>query len=124
MKDYQKHLDQYRDFPNKRDQAELYLGKYWFDKQELNDVWLKIKDRIFTDPIIFPGSAINKELNVIINGGGIMIEEDDYESLTYCMKHTGDNYFIVLEDYDEDDPPHKSGPPYRFKYPAGVACPQ
>jgi hypothetical protein len=121
MKDYQKHLDQYRDFPDKREQAELYLRKYWLDKQELKDVWLKKRKEVFTDPIIFPSSIFNDELDVIINKGGAVLPEEDFEPLKLCIQHTGDNYFIILEDYDEDNPPHTSGPPYRFKYPVGIS---
>ena len=37
------------------------------------------------------------------------------------MQEVGDKEFIILEDFlDEQHPPHDSGPPLRFKYPANI----
>ena len=47
MNDYQKQLDKYYNFPERRKKAEQYLGKYWLDKNELNEVWLENKKHDF-----------------------------------------------------------------------------
>ena len=49
-----------------------------------------------------------------------MLYDKEFELLQSCMKITRDKYFIILEDYDENNPPHSSGPPYRLKYPADI----
>ena len=121
MNDYQKQLDKYNNFPEHRNKAEQYLEKYWLDKNELKEVWLKIKNRIFNkDFIHLPDPVINKDLDVIILKGGIVLYEKEFELFQSCMKSIGDNYFIILEDYDENNPPHSSGPPYRFKFPVNI----
>ena len=118
MKDYQQQLDKYKNFPEYRQAAEQYLEKYWLDKKELTGVWLDIKNRIFNkDFLRLPGRVINENLEVIILKGGIILWEKQFELLQSCMKSVEDKHFIILEDYDENDPPHSSGPPFRFKYP-------
>lgn len=121
MKDYQKQLDKYNNFPEHRKEAKQYLEKYWLDKKELTEVWLKIKNRIFNkDFRQLPDPVINKDFDVIILKGGIVLYDKEFELLQSCMKTIGDKYFIILEDYDENNPPHSSGPPYRLKYPIDI----
>jgi hypothetical protein len=64
--------------------------------------------------------VINKDLDVIILKGGIVFFKEEFEIYQTCMKIVGDKYFIILEDYDENKPPHTSGPPFRLKYPVDV----
>jgi hypothetical protein len=125
MKDYQKQLDKNKDFPEYIKNAEPYFEKYWLDKSELNDVWLEIKNRIFNQEFHqLPNPVINKGLNIIILKGGIVFLEKEFELFQACMKMTGDKHFIVLEDYDENNPPHLSGPPYRLKFPIDITWEQ
>lgn len=45
---------------------------------------------------------------------------DNFKEFLSCIRITGDRSFIILEDYDENNPPHESGPPLRFKYPIDI----
>ena len=121
MKDYQKQLDKFLDFPENKDVVVEYLEKYWLDKQELNEYWIKIKNEVFNpDFSIIPDPVFNKDFDWIVRLGGTALAPEEYELFHSCMKITGDKYFIVLEDHDEDNPPHNSGPPLRFKYPIDI----
>jgi hypothetical protein len=121
MKDYQTQLDKHKNFPKYQNNAEGYFKKYWLDKKELDEVWLKIKNKIFNkDFHQLPDRVINQDIEVIILKGGIVLIEKEFIQFQSCMKRTGDKFFIVLEDYDENNPPHISGPPYRLKFPADI----
>lgn len=121
MKEYQKQLEKFLDFPENKDVVVEYLEKYWLDKQELNKDWIKIKNTVFNPVFKFlPDAVFNKDFDVLIRLGGTALDQEQYELFQSCMKITGDRYFVVLEDYDEVNPPHFSGPPLRFKYPVDI----
>lgn len=120
MKDYKEHLDKYIDF-HKNKVAVEYLEKYWLDKQDLNETWIEIKNTVFNpDFKLLPDPVFNEDFDSIIRLGGIVFDRGELELYQSCMKITGDNYFIILEDYDEANPPHSSGPSLRFKYPVDI----
>lgn len=129
MKDYQELLAKFPDSLNTRKQIIDYLEQYWLDKRELVDVWLKIKNTIFKgNSTTYPNGLLNDNFDIMIVKGGPVLDRDYFEQLQGCMKVTGDNYFIILEDNDEDIPlgnlPPSPGlvgwPPLRFKFPVGI----
>jgi hypothetical protein len=120
MKDYQKHIDKYKGYSTDTEPIEKYLEKYWLDKKDLNEFWLSIKNTIFNDPLDFPSKVIKDNFDVIINLDLLVLYQEKLESLVACMKVTGDKYFVVVEDYDEDNPPHTDGPSYRLKFPVDI----
>jgi hypothetical protein len=117
MKDYQVHIDERLKYSSDVQKEIDYFEKYWLDKKELDDIWTQIKGKIFKEPLIYPGKVINENFHTIVTKGGLVYYKEDHKSLTYCMRYTDDEYFVLLEDYDEKNPPHDISPPYRFKYP-------
>jgi hypothetical protein len=121
MKDYQEQLNKYLDYPENRKQVEEYLEKFWLNKRELIDVWLKIKSRVFNTFFkTLPDPLYNKTFETIILKGGSVLPKDNFDAFLTCLRIVGDTSFIILEDYDDNNPPHKSGPPFRFKYPINI----
>jgi hypothetical protein len=121
MKDYKSQLDKYLDYPENREQVINYLDKYWLEKKELNEVWLNVKNRIFN--VNFRNLAepvFNEQYEILIFKGGSVLPEDYFNAFLECVRISGDKSLIVLEDYDENNPPHESGPPFRLKYPTNI----
>jgi hypothetical protein len=121
MKDYQNQLNGFTKNADKK-KIEEYLEKYWLDKQEMNGVWLKIKNTIY-NPMFkaFPDHVFNEYFDTIIRKGGCVLYQNELELMQSCMKAIGEQYLFIVEDYDETNPPHTSGPPYRFKYPVDIS---
>jgi hypothetical protein len=121
MKDYQKRLDEFTDYSDKKT-IEEYLKKYWLDKQELKEVWLNKKDTIFNPNFkVLPDPVFNQNFDTIILKGGSVLYEQEFEILRSCMKVTGDKYLLLVEDYDEETSPIVAGPSSRFKYPINIS---
>ena len=127
MKDYQELLNKFPDSFNTRNQIIEYLEKYWLDKTELVNVWVKIKNTVFKGNYTsYPNGLLNDYFNIMIIKGGAVFDNIYFEQLMRCMKITGDKYFVLLEDYDENNPPGNlppptiSWPPLRFKFPADI----
>jgi hypothetical protein len=121
MKDYQKQLDKFLNFPEYREPAEHYLNKYWLDKQELKEVWLKIKDVIYNPGFkVLPDPVFSHNFDTIILKGGSVLNKEEFEILQSCMKVIGEKYLLLVEDYDEEISPINAGPAFRFKYPVDI----
>jgi hypothetical protein len=121
MKDYQHQLDGWTDNANKK-KIQEYLEKYWLDRHELNEVWLKIKNKIYNPTFkAFPEPVFNSSFDTIVRKGGSVLSQDKLTQIQSCMKNIGERYLLLVEDYDETNPPHTSGPPFRFKYPVDIS---
>ena len=129
MKDYQELINKFPNSFDTRNQIIEYLEKYWLEKTELVNTWVKIKSTIFKGNYTsYPDGLLNDNFNIMIIKGGPLFGRDDFEQLRRCMKVTGDIYFVLLEDYDEDNPPDNlppstgliNWPPLRFKFPADI----
>jgi hypothetical protein len=120
MKDYQRHFAKYG-FPKLDKGAEPYLDKYWLDAEELNKVWLPKKHQTFNREFHkFPDRLFNENFALIIRKGGCLLYEDEYVKFQSCMRSIGEKAFVIVEDFNENKPPHTSGPPFRFKYPVDI----
>jgi|WetSurMetagenome_2_1015567.scaffolds.fasta_scaffold361350_1 hypothetical protein len=121
MKDYQNQIDGFTNNADKK-KIEKYLEKYWLEKPELNEVWSKIKNTIFNSTFnAFPDPVYNVSFDTIVRKGGCILYRDELELLQSCMRTIGDKYLLIIEDFDETNPPHTSGPPYRFKFPVDIS---
>jgi hypothetical protein len=121
MKDYQNQIDEFTDNADKN-KIEKYLEKYWLDKRDLNEVWLNIKNKVFSTAFsAFPDPLYNVSFDTIIRKGGCLLYQDELEQIQLCMKNFGEKHLFIIEDYDETNPPHTSGPPYRFKFPVDIS---
>jgi hypothetical protein len=120
MKDYRRHFARYG-FAGLGGGFEPYLDKYWLDADELREVWLPKRDRAFNREFReFPDRVFNEDFGLIIQKGGCLLYEDEYVKFQSCMKSIGEKSFVIVEDFDENNPPHASGPPYRFRYPIDI----
>jgi hypothetical protein len=104
MKDYQKRLDQFTNNTDKK-KIEEYMKKYWLNRQELNTTWLPIKNSVFTHDFHYPDQVFNTSFDTIISIGFFALAEDDLKQFQECIKVTGDKYFVLVEDYDEEIDP-------------------
>jgi hypothetical protein len=140
MKDYQPLLEKFPNgflsfFTGKRyfgipNEIRDYLDKYWLDKQELDQTWSGIKNTIFKGNFwSFPKDIFRDDFKTIILNGGSLFYQEYYDQLQSCITKTGDNFFVVIEDYNEHNPPGNlpprrgliDWPPLRFKYPINIS---
>jgi hypothetical protein len=113
------------------DEVINYLDKYWLDKAELDRVWTPIKNSIFKGNFwsqpddIFKGDFET----IILNGGAVIYDEQYYERIQQCLKEAGDTHIILMEEYNESNPPGNLSPqaglidwpPLRFKFPSNIS---
>lgn len=122
MKDFETALAYFSE-SNTQDKTTKFFEKYWLSSEQLHSVW---------DPIIInvfglrsnaaPKNKIdfNDKFFVLQLIGGLTLIESELLKLQHCFKATGDTYFAVIEDYDENNPPHSAGPSLRFVFPSDV----
>lgn len=120
MKDYENQLNAFR-FTNQDTDSSIYFEKYWLSSSEIQDKWIKIMKSIFdTNFYLFPQNPFLNEYKLLVKSSGILFIESELNELQKCLQETGDSHIIIIEDYDESNPPHLSGPPLRFKYPSTI----
>jgi hypothetical protein len=126
MKDYQELLDTFYD-PETREQTEAYFENCWLNKNEYLEKWLSIKETVFDrDAKRLPDMMFRDDLQFIPLRGGSIFTPEDFKLLQECMLHTGDRYFVIVQNenvmptiYVPDEPPLVH-PLLRFKYPANI----
>src|SRR6266436_1409888 len=119
MTDYEKQLQFYFE-PETRKQTELYFKKYWLPRDEYKRKWLPIQEGIYdVSGANFPDVSFRSGFEIIVLRGGLIFTEEDFSLLKECMEDTGDNYFVVVEHVDDDNP-HHGEPPLRFRYPSNI----
>ncbi len=97
-----------------------YLERYWLNKEELA-FWEVKKKTIFEETFrMLPDKLFKGSFQSIVMKGGLIFIEEDYNILRECMNTCEDKNFVIIEDYDETSPPHKSGPSLRFRYPVST----
>lgn len=118
----QKHLSLYEGYEGKGDyDAEIaFLKAYWLDESELIEKWMPIQNVIFDkNAEDFPDMMFNPGFELIVEIGGSLFNQKDFEALQYCMKQVGDKEFVVIENYDKDNP-YDLRPQLRFKFPIDI----
>ena len=118
IEDYQPQLETYA-FPESIEATRKYLRKYWLSKQEYLSKWKSVQSRVFSEKE-FPKMVFNQGYQRLICKGGMLIEQTEFELLKECFQLTNDSYLIIVEDFNELDPPHDSGPLLRFRYPVNI----
>ncbi len=117
MKEYYKQLEAFSSFEDVT-LTTSFFERYWLSKKELEETWIFIQNQIFYDlSVDVPALVFRNEFKLLPMIGGILFGEVDYRLLQECMKFSGDTEFVVIENYDEANPPHNSGPLLRFKFP-------
>ena len=102
------------------DSTKKYLERYWLNMNELT-FWEDKKLTIFSENFkSLPDKLFKDDFKSIVMKGGLIFVEEDYNILRECMKTCGDKNFVIIEDYNESSPPHKSGPSLRFRYPVSA----
>ena len=144
MKDYQPLLDKFakgwasfftgKVYSGIPTQVEDYLATYWLDMQELNQVWIPIRNKVFPGGCLsFPDNMFPNDFNTMLRVGGSAIHSEEYlKCLQQCMEAAGDHFFVVIEDHIQKG--DKSSvlvgsdrtpwPAFRFKYPVSVSFKQ
>lgn len=120
MKNYKLQLEAFS-FPESKKLTKKYFDLFWLDRDELNENWRIIKNNIYNknSTNLFE-YKFNPGFEIIPFKGGLLLTKEEFEILKLCMKTTNDTSFVIIEDYDDESPPHNSGPPLRFKYPADI----
>jgi hypothetical protein len=117
---YQNQVDAYS-FPDNIKETQEYLGRYWLQEQEYLSKWKNVQGLIFQLDKVFPNMVIKSEFELLVRQGGLLFEQEEFELLKDCIRLSKDNFLFIIEDYDELNPPHESGPLLRFKYPTNIA---
>lgn len=118
MVDFLAQLDAYA-FPESIENSKEYLTKYWLSKQEYFSKWKVIQSILFSEKE-FPEMVFKPGFELLVRKGGVLFEQKEFKLLKECIKTTKDSCIIIVEDYNEEHPPHNSGPILRFKYPASI----
>lgn len=105
-------------FPESADVSDFYINNYALNESGFTSAQMLLKNIFKNSFLKFPDFIIKNEYAFFIAMGGILMDEDDFASISRWMTHFNDKYLYVLEDYQESAPPHQSGPPLRFRFPA------
>lgn len=126
MKEYQPQLDFFFSEGNQQEKAQIYLEKYWLSHDEYERIWEPIKSSIFLEKgFFFPNIGFQPGFELMALSISTIFKQEDFEILRNIMKVTGDRYFVVIQNYDEKNPPiirpsGKKDPPWRLIYPATI----
>lgn len=129
MKEYQKQLDFYSD-PDTFITTCSYLEKYWLFNNELQNYWMKILHNIYDTTVNkFPGLMFQNEYAFIPLMGGSFFNREDYNTLKKTFKFLGDKYFVIIQNYNEEEPLINADnegneyiyPTFNFKYPTDLS---
>lgn len=113
--DFQAQIEKYA-FPESIGETKRYLNKYWLPRQEYLSTWKDVQSCIFSENE-FPQMVFRPGIELIVRMGGLLFNQDEFKLLKECLRNTNDKFIIIVEDYNEINPPHDSGPILRFKYP-------
>lgn len=120
MKEYQYQLD-YFCFPKSKILTEKYLDNYWMREEDYRNKYLFLKEIIFNKYNPFSSTeVITKQFKIMYDNAGLIFTKEYFEIFKKLFQIVGDTYFIIIEDYDVNNPPHESGPFLRFKYPIDI----
>jgi len=127
INDYSTQLEVFS-YLESQEETRVFMEKYWLDSREYLEKWKFLQNRIFINNKHFPDMVFNSEFEIIILGGGLIFNQEDFELLKNCIKHTGDEEFVIIQNYNKNDPPkiytNDSGwvihPPLRFKFPVNI----
>ncbi len=108
-------------FPNSIKETQGYLSKYWLQELEYLSKWKDIQNTVFHLNKDFPNMVIKPGFELLVQQGGLLFVQEEFELLKDCIKSSKDRYLFIIEDYDELNPPHDSGPLLRFKYPVNLS---
>lgn len=118
IEDFQNQLEAYA-FPGSVEKTREYLRKFWLPRQEYLFKWESIQTLLFSANK-FPEVVFNPDYELLACKGGFVFVQQEFELLKECIESTKDSHILIVEDYNEADPPHESGPLLRFKYPANL----
>lgn len=128
--EYQRHLDEYAseyyltyarnagENWGDRASAEIYLAKYWLDKTEYERIWRGIQNSVFNKSADhFPENMFLKNFELIPNVGGTLFTEKTLKSLQMCLRETGDQNFVIIQnDFGKENPVA-----FKMKYPSEIS---
>lgn len=127
-RDFERQLDAFS-VPETRGRIESYFKKYWLDGAEYLENWLPIQESIFDSQAKhLPDLMFKPNFELLpLAGINIFTSEEDFGLLQSCMKQTGDNYFVIVQNekviIEFYDPENGYGvhPFLRFKYPVDIS---
>ncbi|WP_191018316.1 hypothetical protein [Treponema zioleckii] len=111
---------------NMINQTKLYLDKFWLFEEEMYEVWIPLKDKIFKFPSLYEKERscldfFSSNFATYTITGGCLFSKKSYKNLTKIMKKMKEKYLIIIEDYlNPNAPPHTDGPALHFKIPVGL----
>lgn len=123
INDFRPRLEAYS-FPESRNDSFKYLSQYWLSKEEYCYKWEKLLSSIFNVRNSNGESFIKSPFVRMTQVGGLLFVEEEFEHFKKCMNICNDMFLFIIEDYDENNPPHDSGPSMRFKYPSDITWEQ
>ena len=118
--EFQNQVEAYS-LPDSIKETQDYLGRYWLQEPEYLSKWKNVQGSIFHLDKVFPNMVVKPRFELLVRQGGLLFEQEEFELLKDCIRLSKDNHLFIIEDYDELNPPHESGPLLRFKYPTNLS---
>jgi hypothetical protein len=114
--------------PDSKLQSLRYLDKYWLHVDDYVQKWQTLQSQVFNADRYFPELVFKQELDVLIVGGGVIFDKEDFEKFKVCLKEVGDEKFAIVQNINKSDPSKvyyldkgwTEHPLLRFKYPADI----
>lgn len=119
MEEFKKQIEAYS-FPDSIEETKLYLEKYWLYEHEYLTKWKNIQSTMFSLNLEFPKMIVNSGYEFLVRKGGVLFEEQEFKEIQECSNLLCDNHILIVEDYNDLNPPHESGPILRLKYPSKI----
>lgn len=131
MKEYFKHLEFYKDYPQmyfsnilsekawgNEEVAKKYLEKYWLSESEYLKIWKPIQAKVFLNELGLPYMVFNSQFNILATRGGCLFNEEDYNKVQDLARQAGDEYLVVVQRSQEFT---LGEPMFRMKYPVNTS---
>ncbi|PZR02959.1 MAG: hypothetical protein DI539_27100, partial [Flavobacterium psychrophilum] len=130
MTEYNSHLSFYKYYPHmhfsklvseknwgNEKLGKNYLEKYWLHELEYLNFWKSIQDEIFVQGSRLPELIYRPEFELVVENGGCLFAEDDFEKLQKTLQRIGDDHFVIIQhtqDFKEGEPM------FRMKFPVNI----
>jgi hypothetical protein len=81
--------------------SKTYLDKYLLSEEAYVSHWQPIKNKIFDNKVHWlPGRIFLPEFKLMSFAGGGTFAEKDFLLLQSCMRELGEQYFVVMQNYE------------------------
>ena len=107
--------------PQMKNMTADFLRKYWLNGDELQSLWLPIKDSIFKKGSKrLPDMMFEDNYELIAQKGGVLFTKNEFLFLQKCMRVFGEQTFVLIENSFVRERNETSLPYLHFKFPVDI----